>query len=73
MTNVPDDAFVAIGLFEKRIYVVPSLDIVAIRLGGRNPSWNDNQFLGRVCAACVEYPDMFGVALSDPIPTDVPS
>ncbi|RJP67952.1 MAG: hypothetical protein C4532_13805, partial [Candidatus Abyssobacteria bacterium SURF_17] len=52
--NVPEDAFAAMGMNEKRIYVVPSLDIVAVRLGAPQAAWNDNAFLGRVCASVIE-------------------
>ncbi len=51
MPDVPADAYAAMGFEEKRIYVVPSLDLVAVRLGEPNRSWDDNAFLGRVCAA----------------------
>jgi len=48
---VPDDAFAALGMNEKKIYVVPSLDIVAVRLGDADSNWSDNSFLGYVCAS----------------------
>ncbi|MBC8405342.1 MAG: serine hydrolase [Planctomycetes bacterium] len=51
MTDVPADAFYAAGLNERRIYVVPSKDLVVIRLGSGNSSWDDNAFLGQICAA----------------------
>lgn len=51
MTDVPADAFYAAGLGEKRIYVVPSKDLVVVRLGPGNSSWNDNAFLGPICNA----------------------
>ncbi len=51
MPDVPADAYAAMGFQEKRIYVVPSLDLVAVRLGDPAPAWDDNAFLGRVCAA----------------------
>ncbi len=51
LPDVPDDAYAALGFEEKRIYVVPSLDLVAVRLGDPSLSWDDNAFLGRVCAA----------------------
>ncbi|MFH2051143.1 MAG: serine hydrolase [bacterium] len=51
MPDVPADAYAALGLNEKKIYVVPSLDLVAVRLGDASSSWDDNAFLGRVCAA----------------------
>jgi len=51
MPDVPADAYAALGFEEKRIYVVPSLDLVAVRLGDPDGAWDDNAFLGRVCAA----------------------
>ncbi len=35
----------AMGIETKRIYVIPSLDIVAVRLGEGDKDWNDNEFL----------------------------
>jgi len=44
--DVPKDAFMALGFATKRTYVIPSLDIVAVRLGeGDDLGWNDNTFL----------------------------
>ncbi len=54
--NVPADAFAASGLNEKKIYVVPSLDIVAVRLGSAQPTWDDNAFLGLICASVEQQP-----------------
>lgn len=51
LPDVPADAYAALGFQEKRIYVVPSLDLVAVRLGDPAGNWDDNVFLGRVCAA----------------------
>ncbi len=47
--DAPHDAYAAMGLFEKRIFVVPSLDIVAVRLGDGQPDWDDNAFIGPIC------------------------
>lgn len=47
--DAPMDAYAAMGLNEKRIFVVPSLDIVAVRLGNRQPDWDDNAFIGPIC------------------------
>jgi CubicO group peptidase (beta-lactamase class C family) len=58
--DAPRDAVAALGRGERRIYVVPSLSIVAVRLGGRvTPSPEkrlpsgvfDNRFLAMVCRA----------------------
>jgi len=44
--NVPKDMYAAMGFATKRVYVIPSLDIVAVRLGeGDDLNWNDNTFL----------------------------
>lgn len=51
--DVPADAFAALGMNERKIYVVPSLDIVAVRLGDAEPSWSDNTFLGLTCGSVV--------------------
>jgi CubicO group peptidase (beta-lactamase class C family) len=47
--DAPADAFAAMGANDKRIFVVPSLDLVAVRLGDRNPDWDDNAFIGPIC------------------------
>lgn len=49
MPDVPADAYMAAGANEKRIYVVPSLALIAVRLGNPSRSWDDNQFLGLIC------------------------
>jgi len=51
--DAPADAYAALGFQEKRIFVVPSLDIVAVRLGDGNPSWDDNSFIGPICSSIV--------------------
>ena len=48
--DVPPDAFGALGAMDKKIYVVPSLDLVVARHGpaaGGKPGEFDNEFLGR--------------------------
>jgi len=45
LPDVPEDIFAAIGFQTKRIYVIPSLDIVAVRLGKGDDEWQDNDFL----------------------------
>ncbi|MGZ3416046.1 MAG: serine hydrolase domain-containing protein, partial [Isosphaeraceae bacterium] len=50
--DVPNDAYEAMGFATKRIYVIPSLDIVAVRLGeGDDPAWNDDSFLKPIVEA----------------------
>ena len=43
--DVPKDMFAAMGFQTKRIYVIPSLDIVAVRIGEGDEYWDDNAFL----------------------------
>ena len=44
--DVPKDMFMADGFQTKRIYVIPSLDIVAVRIGDNDgDDWDDNAFL----------------------------
>ena len=51
MPDVPADAFYAAGAGEKRIYVVPSKDLVVVRLGPGAGGWDDNAFLGPIVQA----------------------
>ena len=47
--DAPADAYAALGLNDKKIFVVPSLDIVAVRLGQGDRTWDDNAFIGPIC------------------------
>ena len=58
MPQAPADAFAALGAMDKKIYVVPSLDLVVARHGGSavrdgNGAMSsfDDELLGRVCRA----------------------
>ncbi|MFK5956662.1 MAG: serine hydrolase [Planctomycetota bacterium] len=51
MQDVPADAFYAAGAFVKRIYVVPSQDLIVIRLGPDDLNWDDNAYLGPISQA----------------------
>lgn len=51
MPDVPADAFYAAGLDEKRIYVVPSQDLVVVRIGPGDSNWDDNAYLGPISQA----------------------
>jgi len=60
----PPDLFMAAGLFNQRLYVLPSQDLVVVRLGRADRSWDDAAFLGRLLRgdtdgepAAVERPD----------------
>jgi CubicO group peptidase (beta-lactamase class C family) len=44
----PGDILMAAGLFNQRLYVIPSRDMVIVRFGRADPSWNDAEFLARV-------------------------
>lgn len=48
MADVPADAYYAAGLGEKRIYVIPSQDLLVVRLGEGAGNWDDNAFLGPI-------------------------
>ena len=39
----------AMGIETKRIYVIPSLDRVAVRLGEGDSDWNDDEFIKLAC------------------------
>jgi hypothetical protein len=43
--------YMAMGIETKRIYVIPSLDIVAVRLGEGDKEWSDNDFLKPIVEA----------------------
>ncbi len=50
-TFYPDglpDMVVAAGVGNQRLYVIPSLDLVAVRFGGVDRRWRDQEFLARL-------------------------
>jgi CubicO group peptidase (beta-lactamase class C family) len=49
--DVPEDMFMADGFQTKRIYVIPSLDIVAVRIGAGDDEWDDSAFLTPIVEA----------------------
>ncbi len=52
LPGAPPDTFMAMGFQTKRIYVIPSLDIVAVRLGeGDDKNWDDSAFLRPIVEA----------------------
>jgi CubicO group peptidase (beta-lactamase class C family) len=56
----PADLFMAAGLFNQRLYIVPSRELVAVRFGRRDATWNDAEFLARL---------LDGVAYDAPAPS----
>jgi CubicO group peptidase (beta-lactamase class C family) len=52
--DVPEDMFFADGFQTKRIYVIPSLDIVAVRIGQGDDEWDDNAFLKPIVEAVTD-------------------
>lgn len=58
LPDVPADSYAALGAMDKKIYVIPSLDVVVCRHGGTAAKESggamssfDNEFLGRICRA----------------------
>ena len=51
--SVPGDAFAAQGLYHQKILVVPSRDLVVVRVGTDEgeSTWSDTEFLGRVLSS----------------------
>ena len=52
--NVPGSVFAAEGIQTKFIYVIPALDIVAVRIGEADNNWDTNTFLGLIAQAVVD-------------------
>jgi CubicO group peptidase (beta-lactamase class C family) len=46
--EAPDDLFMAAGARDQRLYVIPSLDLVIVRLGDGGMRWDDRAFVARV-------------------------
>jgi len=49
--DAPEDMYMAMGIQTKRIYVIPSLDLVAVRLGEGDSNWNDDEFIKPIVEA----------------------
>jgi CubicO group peptidase (beta-lactamase class C family) len=49
--DIPTDMYAGMGMGTKRIYVIPSLDIVAVRLGDNDLTWDDGSFLKPIVEA----------------------
>jgi CubicO group peptidase (beta-lactamase class C family) len=52
--DVPKDMFMADGFQTKRIYIIPSLDIVAVRIGEGDDAWDDDAFLKPIVEAVID-------------------
>ena len=52
--DCPIDAFAALGAADKKIYIVPSLDLVVTRHGGDAGDGFDNEFLGQITRAVTD-------------------
>ena len=53
--DVPQDMYMANGFQTKRIYIIPSLDIVAVRIGGGDDQdWDDDAFLKPIVEAVMD-------------------
>lgn len=44
----PEDLFMAAGLNNQRLYVIPSREMVVVRFGRRDRDWDDAEFLARL-------------------------
>jgi hypothetical protein len=44
----PSDLVMAAGLFNQRLYVIPSREMVVVRFGRPDATWNDAEFLARL-------------------------
>jgi CubicO group peptidase (beta-lactamase class C family) len=51
--GVPRDAFAASGYRCNRCYVIPSLDLVIVRIGSGPPSWDESVFVTTVANAVI--------------------
>lgn len=46
--GAPQDLYMAAGRYNQRLYVIPSLKMVVVRLGRANRTWSDAEFLARL-------------------------
>ena len=51
---LPTDAYALLGFASNRCYVVPSLDLVVIRLDYGPVAWDDSAFIGPIAAAVID-------------------
>ncbi len=48
----PADIIVAVGSFNQRMYIIPSRDLVVVRFGWADPTWEDAAFLACLLDGC---------------------
>ncbi|MFB6278417.1 MAG: serine hydrolase domain-containing protein [Salinibacter sp.] len=46
--GAPRDLYTAAGRYNQRLYIIPSLEMVVVRLGRANQKWSDAEFLARL-------------------------
>lgn len=46
--EAPSDLYMAAGRFNQRLYIIPSKEMVVVRLGGADLRWSDAEFLARL-------------------------
>ena len=56
--TAPRDAFAFRGYGANRCYVVPSLDLVVVRVGDAPPNWGEESLLPAVMAAILDQPSV---------------
>ena len=47
-SDSPNDLFMAAGLHNQRLFVIPSREMVVVRFGRRDRTWHDGEFLARL-------------------------
>ena len=48
--SAPADTVAAAGAMDSRLYIIPSLDLVIVRMGGGSLGWKDDEFLAEILA-----------------------
>lgn len=48
--SAPADTVTAAGAMDSRLYIIPSLDLVIVRMGGGSLGWKDDEFLAEILA-----------------------
>jgi CubicO group peptidase (beta-lactamase class C family) len=46
--EAPSDLYMAAGRLNQRLYIIPSKEMVVVRLGGADLRWSDAEFLARL-------------------------